>query len=156
MIYLNGQATAEFVPEIADNLTTDDSAKALSAKQGKVLNEKTAYDIPFTNVMSTGGKIQELSVQSARVLKAFTWNYTAQSFEVNASETFILYGARAGRGLLYIVPINNNEICEVYDSFGVTVTHTSSADLKTHTISLSATSNPVGSTCQLFVISRNI
>lgn len=40
MIYVNGQATAEFVPEIADNLTTDDSTKALSAKQGKVLNEK--------------------------------------------------------------------------------------------------------------------
>lgn len=40
MIYANGQPTAEFVPEIADNLTTDDSSKALSAKQGKVLNDK--------------------------------------------------------------------------------------------------------------------
>lgn len=28
------------IPEIADNLTTDDSTKALSAKQGKVLKEK--------------------------------------------------------------------------------------------------------------------
>lgn len=40
MIYLDGQPTAEFVPEIADNLTTDDSSKALSAKQGKVLKDK--------------------------------------------------------------------------------------------------------------------
>lgn len=45
MIYVNGQPTAEFVPEIADNLTTDDSAKALSAKQGKVLNEKNNWTL---------------------------------------------------------------------------------------------------------------
>jgi len=48
MIYLNGQPTAEFVPEIADNLTTDDSTKALSAKQGKVLNDMWTP----TNIMS--------------------------------------------------------------------------------------------------------
>lgn len=39
MLRLNGVKVAEFVPEIADNLTTDDSTKALSAKQGKVLND---------------------------------------------------------------------------------------------------------------------
>lgn len=120
------------------------------------IDAKTAYDIPFTNMTSTGDKLQEVSVGSARVLKAFTWNYTAQSFEVNASETFLIYGCRAGRGLLYIVPINNNEICEVYDGFGITVTHTASADLKTHTISISAPSAMAGSTCQIFAIGRNI
>ncbi len=45
MLRLNGQKVAEFVPEIADNLTTDDSTKALSAKQGKVLNESTTWKI---------------------------------------------------------------------------------------------------------------
>ena len=36
---------------IADNLTTDDSTKCLSAKQGKVLNDKlTVEDISLTNV----------------------------------------------------------------------------------------------------------
>ena len=42
MLRLNGQKVAEFVPEIADNLTTDDSTKALSGKQGKVLNDKVS------------------------------------------------------------------------------------------------------------------
>lgn len=39
-LYKGDKPLATFVPQIADNLTTDDSTKALSAKQGKVLNEK--------------------------------------------------------------------------------------------------------------------
>lgn len=36
------------IPEIADNLTTDDSTKTLSAKQGKILNDK------INNIISSG------------------------------------------------------------------------------------------------------
>ena len=39
-LYKGDKPLATFVPQIADNLTTNDSTKALSAKQGKVLNEK--------------------------------------------------------------------------------------------------------------------
>ena len=39
-LYKGDKPLATFVPQIADNLTTDDSTKALSAKQGKVLNDK--------------------------------------------------------------------------------------------------------------------
>ena len=38
-LYKNGRKMGEYVPEIADNLTTNDSTKVLSAKQGKVLND---------------------------------------------------------------------------------------------------------------------
>lgn len=47
MLRLNGVKVAEFVPEIADNLTTDDSTKALSAKQGKVLNDNLGSQLFF-------------------------------------------------------------------------------------------------------------
>lgn len=55
VIYLNyriEEVNAK-VPQIADNLTTDDSTKALSAKQGKVLNEKFE-GITFTGLLSSG------------------------------------------------------------------------------------------------------
>ena len=39
-LYKGDKPLATFVPQIADNLTTDDSTKALSAKQGKVLKDK--------------------------------------------------------------------------------------------------------------------
>lgn len=39
------------VPEIVDNLTTDDSTKVLSARQGKILNDNMkAYPLTFTTV----------------------------------------------------------------------------------------------------------
>ena len=37
-LYKGDTPLATFVPEIADNLTTNDSTKALSAKQGRILN----------------------------------------------------------------------------------------------------------------------
>lgn len=70
MLRLNGVKVAEFVPEIADNLTTNDSTKALSATQGKVLNDKVGnskiynyfnapltfeVDLPFIPSSSIGG-----------------------------------------------------------------------------------------------------
>lgn len=39
-LYKGNTPLATFAPEVVDNLTTDDSTKALSAKQGKILNDK--------------------------------------------------------------------------------------------------------------------
>lgn len=47
-LYKGDKPLATFIPKIADNLTTDDSTKALSAKQGKVLNDKIGEVIGLT------------------------------------------------------------------------------------------------------------
>ncbi len=65
-LYKGDTPLATFVPQIADNLTTDDSTKALSAKQGKVLNDKVYLVTPRgtgTNI-DTQTKIDELPVGS--------------------------------------------------------------------------------------------
>lgn len=113
-----------------------------------------ATGVKYAEGVSVKDKIDTIAAESAKVLKNYTWNYSAQSFDVLSGETFMLYACRGGKGLLYIVPVNNNEICEVFDTFGVTITHTASADLKTHTISISAASSPTGSSCQILAIGR--
>ena len=40
VLYKGDTPLATIAPEVVDNLTTNDSTKALSAKQGKVLNDK--------------------------------------------------------------------------------------------------------------------
>lgn len=54
-LYKGDKPLATFIPQIADNLTTDDSTKALSAKQGKVLNDtKAEIKRTYFNMNSTG------------------------------------------------------------------------------------------------------
>ena len=45
----------ETIPKIVDNLATEDSSKSLSAKQGKVLNEKIMGTVLYVNETGTGG-----------------------------------------------------------------------------------------------------
>lgn len=47
----------ETIPKIVDNLATEDSSKSLSAKQGKVLNEKIMGTVLYVNETETGGDI---------------------------------------------------------------------------------------------------
>lgn len=63
-LYKGDTPLATFIPQIADNLTTNDSTKALSAKQGKVLNEKTASDIDYSSGVSVKQKIDEKATQN--------------------------------------------------------------------------------------------
>ena len=55
---------------IADNLTTDDAEKVLSAKQGKVLKGLIDnIEIPVVNDLTTGGEGNALSAEMGKVLK---------------------------------------------------------------------------------------
>lgn len=55
--------------DIADNLTTDDATKVLSAKQGKVLKGLIDnIDIPIVNDLTTGGEGDPLSAEMGKVL----------------------------------------------------------------------------------------
>lgn len=56
------------IPEIVDNLTTDDATKTLSAKQGKVLNEKIPAVI---NDVTTGGTTNALSAEQGKNLNSY-------------------------------------------------------------------------------------
>lgn len=56
--------------EIADNLTTDDATKVLSAKQGKVLKDLVdSQTFPIVNDLTTGGEESALSAEQGVVLK---------------------------------------------------------------------------------------
>ena len=47
----------ETIPKIADNLTTEDSSKVLSAKQGKILNKKLVGTVLYEDEAGTTGDI---------------------------------------------------------------------------------------------------
>lgn len=47
----------ETIPKIADNLTTEDSSKVLSAKQGKILNKKLVGTVLYEDEAGTTGNI---------------------------------------------------------------------------------------------------
>lgn len=56
--------------DIADNLTTDDATKVLSAKQGKVLKGLIDnIEIPVVNDLETGGEGNALSAEMGKVLR---------------------------------------------------------------------------------------
>lgn len=94
MLRLNGVKVAEFVPEIADNLTTEDSTKALSAKQGKVLKN-------------------EINSVNARLVSTFlTYDSTSQRFKFQSGVPYpailqlCLVGRNTSNGAIYIVWYN--------------------------------------------------
>lgn len=91
MLRLNGRNVAEFVPEIADNLTTNDSTKALSAKQGKVLNNK-------------------IDSVNARLVSTFlTYDSDLQRFKLQSGVPYpailqlCLVGRNTSTGAIYVV-----------------------------------------------------
>ena len=47
----------ETIPKIADNLTTEDASKVLSAKQGKILNKKLLGTVLYEDEVGTTGDI---------------------------------------------------------------------------------------------------
>ena len=66
VLYKGDTPLATIAPKVVDNLTTDDSTKALSAKQGKVLNDKLYLVTPrgTGSNIDTQAKMDELPVGS--------------------------------------------------------------------------------------------
>ena len=80
----------ETIPQIADNLTTEDSNKVLSAKQGKILNEKLVGTVLYEDEEGTTGNIT-LSDSAANYdyidfyCKRSTHVYTVRTYNPNGN-----------------------------------------------------------------------
>ena len=76
--------------------------------------------------------------------------YSGKTFTVQTSQSFIIYGCRGTRGFFAMLPINA-EVCEVYDTFDFTITHTTSDNVN-HSITFSSATNPYGTNCPIYVV----
>ena len=80
----------ETIPQIADNLTTEDSNKVLSAKQGKILNKKLVGTVLYEDETGTTGNIT-LSDSAANYdyidfyCKRSTHVYTVRTYKPNGN-----------------------------------------------------------------------
>ena len=99
---------------------------------------------------NTQDGIKAVEDGSLHLLYSGSWDYSSKTFTVKTSSSFIIYGCRGSRGFFAMLPINA-EVCEVYDTFDFTISHTTSDNLN-HTITFSQASNPYGSNCPIYVV----
>lgn len=84
------------IPEIVDNLTTDDATKVLSAKQGKALNEKIEGTVVYENSSgSTGNITLTKSIESVKYIdiEYSAWEaYSTKRLYAPVGKTIIIDG----------------------------------------------------------------
>ena len=106
-LYKGDKPLATFIPQIADNLTTDDSTKALSAKQGKVLNEKTANDIPYDSNNSVKDMIDEVNAKIQRKEFINKQNLTFDNIPSTCTGLLLLRSfTSSASSFWFLIPVN--------------------------------------------------
>lgn len=100
--------------EIADNLTTNDATKVLSAKQGKVLKDALdSQTFPIVNNLTEGGEGSALSAEMGKVLAARLAEADAKWTDIDHGEAMSVDCVKQIRFLTLTV------IGDVYDSMSL-------------------------------------
>lgn len=110
----------------------------------------TNSDFTPTRMNHIENGIKAVEDGSVHLLFSDTWDYSAKTFTVKTSSSFLIYGVRGTRGFFAMLPINA-EVCEMYNTFGFTITHATSDNVN-HMITFSAAANPYGSNCMIYVV----
>lgn len=92
-LYKGDKPLATFAPQIADNLTTDDSTKALSAKQGKVLSDRVTNDEKIINI---GGNYFALALNNGNINITIPLNGNNNYSQVTLSKSSNINGSIYG------------------------------------------------------------
>ena len=108
------------------------------------------YTLPIsTGVLALASDI------TFRKLSSGFWNWNTQasySIDAYSGGTIIVYGGRSGKGFMAICPNNNNEVYEIANNTGCTISQTYDSDTGKHTITFSNRTSYVGSNIFVNVI----
>lgn len=90
-----------------------------------------------------------------RRLSSGSWSWNTQasySIDAYSGNSVIVFGARSGKGFMAICPNNNNEVFEIINNTGCTISQTYDSNTGKHTITLSNRTSYVGSNVFVYVI----
>lgn len=120
-----------------------------------------ATGVKYAEGVSVKDKIDDMNTSLANKLNIlyksyWTWNsVTSFSTEITSStdsNSIIVYGARNGRGFLFICPNNNNEVLTVFNNTGCGITNGYDSSTKKHTITLTSPTSITGSSVLVCVL----